>query len=46
MDTPPGEGFACWHGATTGASKSIAALNNKNLNDMVVASSNASLGIW
>jgi hypothetical protein len=40
-----GAGFACWHGDTTGASKSTAALNNGNLNNMVVASSNASLGI-
>src|SRR5260370_32675664 len=44
MDRPLGAVFASWHGAKAGACESTAAaLNNKNLNDMVVVSSNASL---
>src|SRR6266851_132792 len=43
MDTPLGAVFASWHGAKGGACESTAALNNKNLNDMVVVSSNPSL---
>jgi hypothetical protein len=43
MDTPLVAVFACWQGAEAEVSESTAALNSKNLTDMVVVSSNASV---
>jgi hypothetical protein len=45
MDTPLVGEFACWHGATTGASDSTAPQDSKNLSDMVVLSSIVTMGI-
>jgi hypothetical protein len=43
MDTPLVAVFACWYEAVAEVSESTAALIRKNLSDMVVVSSNASL---